>query len=178
MFVWSEGFPSFVPPCGVHSFERIFKCVDVVLSMCVEGVVELFLHPFAVTGRTSTCDISFPNEASSLASINRFTTNGDHEQNRSPSFESLQLATLSCLHVFVSTHVFVISSTLETYALFETRIGCEELPTTVFQQTVFSCREARVTRCHKQFSTTFSAELSNRRISTEDQLAHFAGHSQ
>ena len=51
-------------------------------------------------------------------------------------------------------HVFVISLTLETHVLFETRIGCEELPTMMFQQIVFSFREeARVTRCHKKFST-------------------------
>ena len=67
---------------------------------------------------------------------------GGHEQNRSPIFESLQLDTLSCFHV-------------DTHVLFETRIGCEEPPTMMFQQIVFSFREeARVTRCHKQFSTT------------------------
>ena len=52
-------------------------------------------------------------------------------------------------------HVFVISLTLETHVLFDTRIGCEELPTMMFQQIVLSFREeARITRCHKQFSTT------------------------
>ena len=52
-------------------------------------------------------------------------------------------------------HVFVISLTLETHVLFETRIGCEELQTMMFQQIVFSFRKtARVTCCHKQFSTT------------------------
>ena len=60
---------------------------------------------------------------------------------------------LSCL-MCAFPHVFVISLTVET-VLFETRIGCEELPTMMFQQIVFSCREeARITRCHKQFSTT------------------------
>ena len=52
-------------------------------------------------------------------------------------------------------HVFVISLALETRVLFETRIGFEELPTMMFPQIVFSFREeARVTRCHEQFSTT------------------------
>ena len=34
-------------------------------------------------------------------------------------------------------HVFVISLTLETHVLFETRITCEKLPTMTFQQNVF-----------------------------------------
>ena len=47
------------------------------------------------------------------------------------------------------------SLTLETGVLFETRLGCDELPTIMFQQIVFSFREeARVTRFHKRFSTT------------------------
>ena len=51
--------------------------------------------------------------------------------------------------------VFMISVTLEIHALFETRIGCEELPTMMFQQIAFSFRRtARVARCHKHFSTT------------------------
>ena len=57
----------------------------------------------------------------------------------------------------------MISSALENHVLFETRIGCEELPTMMPQQIVVSFRrKARVTRCHTQFSTTtFSAELWN-----------------
>ena len=72
--------------------------------------------------------------------------------------------TLSLAFMCSFPHVFVISLTLETHVLFETRIGCEELPTMMFQQIVFSFREeARVTRCHKQFSTTtflLSSEFS------------------
>ena len=52
-------------------------------------------------------------------------------------------------------HVFVISLTMETHLLCKTRIRCEELPTMMFQQIVFSSRgETGITRCHEQFSTT------------------------
>ena len=79
----------------------------------------------------------------------------DHEQNRSPNFEPLQLDILSLGFVCSFPHVLVISLTLETHVLCETRIGCEELPKMMFQQIVFSFREeARVTRCHEQLSTT------------------------
>ena len=77
------------------------------------------------------------------------------------------ILSLALMNLF--PNVFVTSLTLETRVLFETRIGCEELPTMMFQQIVFSFREtARVTRCHKQFSTTtflLSSEITqlNRR---------------
>ena len=79
---------------------------------------------------------------------------GDHERNRSPIFESLPLDALSCFHVFVSTRVCDFFNTGDSCTL-GMRIGCEELPTMMFQPIVFSFREkARVTRCHKQFTTT------------------------
>ena len=65
---------------------------------------------------------------------------GDHEQNRSPTFESLQLDSLPLAPMCSFPHVFVTSWTLETHVLFETKIGCEELPTMMFQQIVFSFR--------------------------------------
>ena len=62
---------------------------------------------------------------------------------------------LSLALVCLFPHVFVISLTLETQVLFETRTGCKELPTMMFQQIVICFRiTARATRCHKQFSTT------------------------
>ena len=71
---------------------------------------------------------------------------GDREQNRSLTFESLQLV--------ISTRVRDFLDTGDSCTL-ETRIGCEDFPTMMFQQIVFSFREeARITRCHKEFSTT------------------------
>ena len=52
-------------------------------------------------------------------------------------------------------HVFVISLTLETHVLFETRIGSEELPMMMFHMIVFCFREeARITRSDKLYSAT------------------------
>ena len=63
------------------------------------------------------------------------------------------ILSLALMNLF--PHVLVIFLTLKTHVLFETRIGCDEVLTMMFQQIVFSFREtARVTRCHKQFSTT------------------------
>ena len=65
---------------------------------------------------------------------------GDHEQNRSPIFESMQMDTLFFL-LILFPHVFVISLTLETHVLFETRIRCAKLPTMTFQQIVFFAKK-------------------------------------
>ena len=76
-------------------------------------------------------------------------------------------------------NVFVISLTLETHGLFETRIGCEELPTMMFQQIVFSFPEtARVKRCHEQFSTTNFLLSSKVTQLARRQPAQIAGHFQ
>ena len=61
--------PFFATPCGVCSSERKFQCVDSTLCMREEGGAKLFLAFFRSHRRTSTCDISYRDGASSLARL-------------------------------------------------------------------------------------------------------------
>ena len=95
MPVWDEGVPSFflcrIVVCTASEGEkevrasfcrnlrlRIFQRVEFVLSMRVEGVVKLIVSTSLCSNRrTSTCDISFWDGASSPASMNNPMKNNE-----------------------------------------------------------------------------------------------------